>query len=197
MVTARRSSDVNTTYESANGGVAVLERPCEVVENATATYSDQESRIKSNLDKLLNYDKYAPTVSSTAEEAVSKVVAQASTLADEDIRPTSTTMQFGEDIDQITRDMSRSAAVAQDSYQINKKGKVAVMLYALVVTVILALIILNTGVLASLSNTADQKAAEFSAIQSEASALAAENAYLQSNERIVEEAMKLGMVKSN
>lgn len=195
MVTARRSSDVNTTYESANGGVAVLERPCEVVENATATYSDQESRIKSNLDKLLNYDKYAPTVSSTAEEAVSKVVAQASTLAEEDIRPTSTTMQFGEDIDQITRDMSRSAAVAQDSYQINKKGKVAVMLYALVVTVILALIILNTGVLASLSNTADQKAAEFSAIQSEASALAAENAYLQSNERIVEEAMKLGMVQ--
>ncbi len=195
MVTARRSSDVNTTYESANGGVAVLERPCEVVENATATYSDQESRIKSNLDKLLNYDKYAPTVSSTAEEAVSKVVAQASTLADEDIRPTSTTMQFGEDIDQITRDMSRSAAVAQDSYQINKKGKVAVMLYALVVTVILALIILNTGVLASLSSTAEQKAAEFSAIKSEASALAAENEYLQSNERIVEEAMKLGMVQ--
>ncbi|MBE5754842.1 MAG: hypothetical protein E7340_05895 [Clostridiales bacterium] len=186
---------MNTTYESANGGVAVLERPCEVVENATATYSDQESRIKSNLDKLLNYDKYAPTVSSTAEEAVSKVVAQASTLADEDIRPTSTTMQFGEDIDQITRDMSRSAAVAQDSYQINKKGKVAVMLYALVVTVILALIILNTGVLASLSSTAEQKAAEFSAIKSEASALAAENEYLQSNERIVEEAMKLGMVQ--
>ena len=67
------------------------------------------------------------------------------------------------------------------------------MLYALVVTVILALIVLNTGVLASLSNQAEQKAAEFSAIQFEASALAAENAYLQSNERIVEEAIKMGM----
>ena len=195
MVTARRSSEMNTTYESAHGGVAVLERPCEVAQNTTATYADQESRIKSNLNKILNYDRHAPAVSNAAEEAVSKVVAQASTLADEDIRPTSTTMQFGEDIDQITRDMSRSASVVQDTYQINKKGKVAVMLYALVVTVILALIILNTGVLASLSNTATQKAAEFSAIQSEASALAAENTYLQSNERIVEEAMKLGMIQ--
>ena len=46
----------------------------------------------------------------------------------------------------------RSRETTKNSYKLNAKGKIVVALYAVAVMVILALIVLNTGVLASLKS---------------------------------------------
>ena len=203
MVTARRSTDViSSSYEPAVGGVAVLERP-QVEEQATAAknaYSKEEERRKINLDRLLNYDRYAEVVGETSEVVTEQAVSApvTSALSDEDIRPTSTTMQFGEDIDQLTRDMSRTETIAQEGYQLNKKGKIVVMLYALVVTVILALIVLNTGVLASLSTQTQQKSAELNQTVMQYESIQSEIENMTSSEYVKDIAMnEYGMVQGN
>lgn len=174
MVTARRSVDnVNSSYDvrPTKGGVDLLERPRSYGEFAYApaasqraeNLSPEKERMQRNLDKLLNYDRYAEQ-QAEIEAEVNNVATEPVTtsLADEDIRPTSTTMQFGEDIDQIREEMKQTSVVSDDkesSYRLNNKGKLAVILYSLAVTVILALIVLNTGVLAKLSNSNTAKAA--------------------------------------
>ena len=174
MVTARRSVDnVNSSYDvrPTKGGVDLLERPRSYDEFAYAPAASQHTenlspakeRMQRNLDKLLNYDRYAEQ-QAEIEAEVNNVATEPVTtsLADEDIRPTSTTMQFGEDIDQIREEMKQTSVVSDDkesSYRLNNKGKLAVILYSLAVTVILALIVLNTGVLAKLSNSNTAKAA--------------------------------------
>ena len=188
VTTTRRSSEISSTYEPAKGGVALLERPSSYSEYANTSaivdenLAEEKARRQSNLDKLLNYDRYSEVQLSMAQAEAKQQetvnVVDASTLAEEDIRPTSTTMQFGDDIDQIRNDMNYKQEVASDSYHLNKKGKVVVSLYALVVTVILALIVLNTGVLAKLSNITEAKAntlnqtiARYDALQAELDAM--------------------------
>lgn len=168
MVTTRRSSENVNTYDksSSRGGVDLLERPASFsapVNSALAqtdSQSEAKERMQRNLDRLMNYDRYAEQQAEIQPE----VDMVEDVLADEDIRPTSTTMQFGQDIDQIREEMS----AIQDSeeemgYHLNSKGRLAVILYSLAVTIILALIVLNTGVLASLSNVSNEKSAELSA----------------------------------
>ena len=71
--------------------------------------------------------------------------------SEEDFRPTSTTMQFGDDnIEELREEMRKSEEEIQ-GYHLNSKGKIAVIIYSMVITVIFALIILNTGLLARLS----------------------------------------------
>lgn len=203
MVTARRSTDViSSAYEPAVGGIDVLERPRNYeqanVQPAVKTdYSEEEARRRNNLDKLLNYDRYTEQVADVAQ-TVADVVIEKNNINDEDIRPTSTTMQFGEDIDQITKEMNRKETESQEGYQFTKKGKVAVMLYALVVTVILALIVLNTGVLATLSNQSAQKAEQLNATIEKYDALQQEIASITDSDYILDVAQnQYGMVKGN
>lgn len=165
MVTTRRSTEVSSAYQPTTGGVGLLERPVNYGEYASTSpalsniteqeLEEQKAKRQSNLDKLMNYDRYSEAVAVAVET-------EKDSLADEDIRPTSTTMQFGDDID-IRRDMNRAQADREEGYYLNKKGKLVVTLYALVVTVILALIVMNTGVLATLSAKTDAKSAELSA----------------------------------
>ncbi len=170
VTTTRRSSEVSSTYEPAVGGVALLEKPRSYEEYASVApateedFSQEKAKRQSNLQKLLNYDRYAEQVVEPQTTVESKVETERAALAEEDIRPTSTTMQFGDDIDQIRREMNKAQEqVSEDSYHLNKRGKLVVTLYALAVTVILALIVLNTGVLANLSARADAKAAQLEA----------------------------------
>ncbi len=155
MVTTRRSAEmVETTYDSASnrGGVDLLERPqlkaqVEQTESEVSA-TEQTERMQKNLYKLLNYDRFTQENMQVKQaEAEKEVVA----FSDEDIRPTSTTMQFGDDIEQIREEMKKSEEIEDSSYRLNGKGKIAVILYSLVVTVILALIVLNTGILATFS----------------------------------------------
>ena len=198
MVTTRRSSETGCSYErDSKGGVQILERPRAMEQTASTASETQEEakeRMQRNLDRLLNYDRYA-------EQQVENIAVQQESVqySDEDIRPTSTTMQFGEDIDQIREEMVKSSVMEDEatSYRLNAKGKVAVILYSLAVAVILALIVLNTGVLATLSGTAEAKSAELGVVMERYSAIESDINDISSSDYIIQQAERLEMVKGN
>ncbi len=204
MVITRRSSE-ETAFANEHGslgGVSVLERPAtyeEFVAEKPAIEENLESEKelrRKNLEKLLNYDRYSAEVKEV-EEVQAEITAEpvVSVLSDEDIRPTSTTMQFGEDIDQIRREMNvRKEEHVKPS--LNSRGKLAVTLYALVVTVILALIVLNTGVLAKLSNITEAKTAELNTTIERYNAIQSEIDSISNSDYIMDVAQnQLGMIR--
>lgn len=178
MITARRNNVSDSSSEtSARGGIDVLERRSafDVTEtdkvSAPERRSEDEERDlrRKNLDRIMNYDRYAaiqaeeraavkveepvtgfaPEKTATRVEEPKTAVAPEKATAKEDITPTSTTMQFGDgDTSKVYNDLERSKE--SQGYKLNAKGKLVLVLYSLVVAVILALIVINTGVLKSL-----------------------------------------------
>lgn len=205
MVTTRRATDtVNSAYDnSSNGGVGLLERPISQlepaqVESQTQVNNADAERMQKNLYKLLNYDRFTEEQMQDVQEKQEEQ-AVASSLSDEDIRPTSTTMQFGDDnIDQIREEMKQHQAEQETSYQLNAKGKIAVVLYSLVVAVILALIVLNTGVLATISNERKNMNQALNTQIAQYNAIQAEIESISNPDYIIDVAQnQYGMVKSN
>ena len=207
MVTTRRASTeiTNSAYDRGTaGGVDVLERKAFSQTNEVASVAQEETidearaRMRGNLDMLLNYDRYTEQVVDSVEAPMldEARVAEPVDIQDEDIRPTSTTMQFGDgDVDQIYNEIQRDNKEETSSYRLNGKGKLVVVLYALAVTVILALIIINTGVLASLSGTREAKATELNTKIEQYQQLSANIEDISTNDYIIEQAEELGMVK--
>ncbi len=214
MVTTRRSS-TNTTSSvfdnSTAGGVGVLERKSNASRNEFVNISKEETvdeareRMRGNLNMLLNYDRsYEEVTDSVASPVVEDApvevsepvaVAEPVNFQDEDIRPTSTTMQFGDgDVDQMYNEM-RKEEHEETSYRLNGKGKLVLVLYALAVTVILALIIINTGVLAGLSGAKAAKTAELSSKIEQYQQLSANIEDISSEGYIIGKAEELGMIK--
>ncbi len=216
MVTTRRSSNnVNSVFEpyaTPTSDVAILERPIEE-EIVTKVESVQQPVIKDlneeakerrkNLDRILNYDRYSEQMSAVVETFApvieeQKEEAPVFALSDEDIRPTSTTMQFGEDIESIREEMKAEREEEKTDYRLNGKGKIAVVLYSLVITVILALIVMNTGMLSRLNEINAAKTAELSMAMSEYTAVMEEiNAISDSNYIANVAENNYGMVKGN
>lgn len=198
MVITRRANDtVNNAYDNgSNGSVGLLERPVtaeatnveEKVNNADA------ERMQKNLYKLMNYDRFAEQQMQDAQEEVA-----VSSFSDEDIRPTSTTMQFGDDnIDQIREEMRQKQVEEEGAYHLNAKGKIAVVLYSLVVAVILALIVLNTNVLATVSAERKSISAELNAHVTQYNAIQTEIDNISNPDYIIDVAEnQYGMVKGN
>ncbi len=175
MLTTRRSDTSSISAlasEASKGGVALLERKEPVSykeyvapEAPVESAEEARARMQENLAKLLNYDRYAEQVqdvSATATvDAIEVMEAQASTVenifdssSEEDIRPTSTTMQFSDgDVENLRMDMRKEEEVTGSKYKLNAKGKLVIVLYSLVLTLVMALIVINTGVLAKLSST--------------------------------------------
>ena len=153
-------------------------------------------RMQKNLDKLLNYDRY----SETCVEEVSEVQAVATeevACQDEDIRPTSTTMQFGDgDLDQMYKEMNRKTE-EKEAYALNSKGKIVAVLYSLVVAVILALIVLNTGVLARINNGNELKQAELNGLMTNYERVQESIDELSSDDYVSKLAEQEGMLKIN
>ena len=207
MVTTRRSSEyANSSYEPrmATAGVGVLDRPERLEEkySTAVTVGDNTQEAEErrrNLDKLLNYDRYTEQASVVEEKEVEQAtIVNSSSLSDEDIRPTSTTMQFGDDIDQIRKEMNRADTVEKEGYHLNSKGKLIVTLYALAVTVILALIVLNTGVLAKLSSVQEAKAVELNDAITRYEAIQQDIIEMSSKEHIINVAQnEYGMIMGN
>ncbi len=173
MVTVRRSTEEMTNTSSlTRQNVAILERPtsvCDAVSTPAdeSTFEEARKKMQDNLNRILNYDKIeqveevASDVSAVSDVAtcVSPVIETVS-QCDEDIRPTSTTMQFGEnDVDQMKMELQRGEESKETSYRLNFKGKMVVAIYALALAVIMTLIVLNTGILARLSTENEAKAA--------------------------------------
>ena len=203
ITTTRRSYEMASTYEqnSSASSVELLERPRAYVEYNHAPVVDELADAKErrkNLDKLLNYDRYSEQVATTPEVVDSQAAPSPAAFSDEDIRPTSTTMQFGEDIDNIREEMNAAKSEEKSGYRLNGKGKVVVVLYSLVVTVILALIVLNTGLLANLSGVKAAKAEELTQVMQEYNQLTAEIDNISGSDYISSVAEnEYGMVKGN
>lgn len=160
MITMKRSTIEDSSVEtSRNGGVQLLERPVASEVSATETTEEARIRMQRNLNRLLNYDR--------VEEKVEEVVetpapAPVKATLEEDIRPTSTTLQFGDgNGEKLLKDLNVSHEVSDTkSYRLSSKGRLVVVLYSLIVAVVLAFVIVNTGILASLDTSAANKSAE-------------------------------------
>ena len=210
MLTTKRVQNYsNLETESVRGGVDLLERNSTCAEqNSTYVNDDNISevrdRMQKNLDKILNYDKFqqeeVASVSVDSTQKVEQVVSSTVALdvQDDDITPTSTTMQFGDaNIDQIYNDMKQSQK-KEASYRLNAKGRLVVVLYALVVTVILALIALNTGVLADMKGVKAEQMLKIEQLQTSYNAQLEELETISSKDYVIDKALNdLGMTWAN
>ncbi|MBQ7340056.1 MAG: hypothetical protein IJW43_04300 [Clostridia bacterium] len=219
MVTTRREESRTSYYDEQKGsGIALLERkvPASYTEftqdeKRGETTEEARERMQRNLDKLLNYDRYAEsgymeeievakteTVESVVETSVVDQSIEEVSLSDEDIKPTSTTLQFGDgEVDLVYSDMEKQKESQKQGYQLNGKGKLVLVLYSLAVTVILALIVLNTGVLTSLKSQSAAKTEILNQKVAEYSVLSQEIDSVSSDAYVIEQAEGLGMVKGN
>ena len=179
MITTRRSADsYSETFGDRKANVALLEReyvPSSYEEfvgserKEEVNFDEEKLTRQRNLQKLLNYDRYSETYVDEPVAEVAEVVEPVTVaMSEEDIRPTSTTMQFGDtDVSQMYQELRQEREQARDSHKLNAKGKFILVLYALAVTVIMALIIVNTGVLSRLTSENQVKEAQLESIVSE------------------------------
>ena len=117
---------------------------------------------------------------------------------DEDLIPSSTTMQFesDEDNDIYEEVRPKNETDLQKKYKINTKGKVLIAVYALVIATILSLIVINSKMLRSLDNSISGYAGKITELTEQYTNVNAELDYVKSDEVIIEKAEAMGMVKS-
>jgi cell division protein FtsL len=204
MVTTRRSNDSRSlTYErnSSSAGVDLLERTVSVSYDDYLTTvpaeeikkDNTEERMRESLNQLLGYDRYSEQVLDSAPAVAPVQTVNAS--SDEDIRPTSTTMQFGSiGADEIHNEMRADEVVA--TKHVTGKGKLAIVLYSLILTVVMALVIINTGVLNGLNSSKAKAEARLNDATANYEQLVKENEALADPDRIGDIAEnELGMIK--
>ena len=211
MITTRRSQS-EITNERTN--VATLEREVptsfneylvkDAVNEADDLKVSERARISQNLDLLMNYEKYldqkeepvkaeapvkakaeAPAAPYFAPERAQTVEIPEKTAAAEDLKPSSTTMQFTEtDMDTLYQDLQQEEE--SKGYYLNAKGKLMIALYALVVVAIMALIIINTSVLSALNLSFREKSENLAALQSRYEEMNREFDEISSDEHVIE-----------
>lgn len=211
MITTRRSqSEITNERERTN--VATLEREIptsyneylvrDAVNEADDLKMNERARISQNLDLLMNYEKYLDQKGEVVdrvikEEPVARVQyqqperAQAVVEAPEkpaiadDLKPSSTTMQFTEtDMDTLYQDLQKEEE--KQGYYLNAKGKLMIALYALVVVAIMALIIINTSVLSALNLSMREKTENLASLKAEYQALDEKLNEISSDEHVIE-----------
>lgn len=181
----------------------------------------QTERVNKNFDMLLNYEKYieeakqkeledqriseqriAAENAARVQERVVAAAAAAAAPAIEidtgDITPSGTTMQFKtENVGELYNDLAKKNEEKESSkYRMNARGKLLIAVYAIVVVTILALIIINTSVLASIRNSNAESAALLAQKQAEYERVMEEYDYVSSDEYVINEATgEYGMVK--
>ena len=105
-------------------------------------------------------------------------------------------MQFIEqDNLQAAENMKKASSVAVHKAQVNSGKRFLMVLYSLAITVILALIVLNTGVLASLNKNNVAKQAELNGIFTEYNQKLNDIDSITNNDYVVEWAEQNGMAK--
>ena len=211
MITTRRSQS-EITNERTN--VATLEREVptsfneylvkDAVNEADDLKVSERARISQNLDLLMNYEKYldqkeepvkaeapvkakaeAPAAPYFAPERAQTVEIPEKTAAAEDLKPSSTTMQFTEtDMDTLYQDLQQEEE--SKGYYLNAKGKLMIALYALVVVAIMALIIINTSVLSALNLSFREKSENLAALQSRYEEMNRKLDEISSDEHVIE-----------
>ena len=172
MLTVKRED----LTERTSGNTALLERESVSSRETTST----------NLEKLLNYGRCPVSEPET-------VSTEFTAPKEEDITPSSTTMQFQ---GQASAERFYGDHVNEEkfSFSLNAKGKILIGIYAAVVALIVAAIIIITGVNRSLSQAIAVKSQEVNDLKTEYSQIVDEIKQVTSNDYIANEAENIGMV---
>lgn len=180
--------------EGVTGGTATLDRAVRAQEVAPKDDRAEEvERRRKNLERLLHYEVYEERDVTEETTVVSQTTAPEASVNDEDIRPSTTTMQFGDgEVEEMFNEMP-SETEEKSSYKLTLRGKVAIALYSVAVVIIMALIVLNTGVLAKLSSSTEIAQAELNALSAQVEVQQAEIASISDDAYVLESAQKLGM----
>lgn len=180
--------------EGVTGGTATLDRAVRAQEVAPKDDRAEEvERRRKNLERLLHYEVYEEREVAEETPVVSQTTALEASVNDEDIRPSTTTMQFGDgEVEEMFNEMP-SETEEKSSYKLTLRGKVAIALYSVAVVIIMALIVLNTGVLAKLSSSTEIAQAELNALSAQVEVQQAEIASISDDAYVLESAQKLGM----
>ena len=152
----------------------------------------QYAKDTTNLDKILGMQDADDT------KILGENVKAPLREVDEDLIPSSTTMQFesDEDNDIYEEVRPKNETDLQKKYKINTKGKVLIAVYALVIATILSLIVINSRMLKSLDNSISGYAGKITELTEQYTNVNAELDYVKSDEVIIEKAEAMGMVKS-
>lgn len=152
----------------------------------------QYAKDATNLDKILGMQDADDT------KILGENVKASLREFDEDLIPSSTTMQFesDEDNDIYEEVRPKNETDLQKKYKINTKGKVLIAVYALVIATILSLIVINSRMLKSLDNSISGYAGKITELTEQYTNVNAELDYVKSDEVIIEKAEAMGMVKS-
>ena len=182
----------------------------------------QNAAIKSNLDKILHYERYrngesvAPEVTSNATSAVEEYfrrgeaaqrpvapeikesVAAPRVEECEDLRPSATTMQFeSAEENDLYEDLDyKRESKAEENFRISSKGKMLIAIYSAVVILILSLIIINARMLKSLDGSLSTRNQRVNELQKTYERVNGEYSDAMSDEAIDAWAKEHGMQKA-
>ena len=133
----------------------------------------------------------APAAAPAAEQAVfaAPAFAEQGTAfaedAEEDLAPTATTIQYRTD---LYREEQRDVTEERKGHALTAKGKLLMAVYAVVVVVVLALIIINTRVLNTLDSAVAERERQLNAVVTQAQELDERIGYLTDPETIMQRA---------
>ncbi len=168
--------------------------------NVSLAEREQADAIKSNLDKILHYERYrnnadtpvgsvAPvereqreTVSTLKNSAPESVNYREEEVND-DLRPSSTTMQFGtsEDND-VYEDLAYDKKSEKEEFRLSSKGKILIAVYSIVVAIILSLIVINSRMLKSLDQSISSYGSRIDDLNAEYTRISTEYDSIMENE---------------
>lgn len=172
----------------------VQERPRE-----TAAPRFEHQRVTEDLfraDSPINAPRMqaaAPVAAPAAEQvafaaptfAEQPAVQYAEDVAEDDLTPTSTTIQYRHD---LYREEQREVTEEKKGHALTAKGKLLMAVYAVVVVVVLALIIINTSVLNTLDSAVAERERQLNAMVSQAQELDDRIDYLTDPDTIIQRA---------
>ena len=179
-----------------------------LVKERTQKASVTESIVRGGYEELFAFNKKSnttviktkmeyqtPTMEFVANIAPITVDARRQAL-NEDIMPSSTTMQFEKENTEVYEDLrlkNQNKNKVEKSYKINTKAKLLVAVYSLVVATILSLIVINSRMLKNLDNSIDNYSSQVATLNQEYTAVMEELGDVMSDDTIIEKAIEMGM----
>ena len=193
-----RNEEISDVRNDAKSKLGLFNDSFSNVKVENKTKDDEEAKIRNlNFDRILHYEDYIGKDKEAVSESVAAETVVNSTASEEDTRPSSTTMQFGTaDVQELFSDLKRGTAQEVKSTS-GTKLKVFVAVYTVIITAILALIVMNTGLLARLKAVNVEKAQELSSLIGEYERVYEEYELVSSDENVINEATETyNMIKN-
>ena len=176
--------------------------------NVRLAEREQADAIKSNLDKILHYERYRGNEQSAAENYVEPIKTAAPLRNEfsapereefreetsEYLRPSSTTMQFGtSEENDVYEDVAYDRQSEKEEFKLSNKGKILIAVYSLVVAIILSLIVINSRMLKSLDKSISSNVTEIESLTAQLTKVTEECNRIMSEEEVAKWAAENGM----